>query len=124
MLKTLVISLAVTLVIELFLAFILKVRNRKGLLVVLLVNILTNPLAVLIHELLGMRFFGNTMLLCTAVIEIAVTASEAMIYMSFSKQEKYGIKRPVLLSVVSNTFSFFAGVGLKLIADGKLANIL
>ena len=93
------ISLLLTLAIELPIGFYMGIR-RRNLLIVLLVNILTNPAAVLLHWL----GIGQIPL------EAAVVLVEALIYVWFSKDEKWDIPRPVLLALVSNGISWGTGL--------------
>ena len=44
--KIIIIALLITILVELTIAFIFKIRNKKDLLNVILVNLLTNPLLV------------------------------------------------------------------------------
>ena len=72
-------------------------------LLVLLVNLLTNPAAVLICHL-GIPELP---------VELAVMAVEAFVYTSFSKDERWQITHPVILSVSANVIAWFAGILLQ-----------
>ena len=72
-------------------------------LLVLLVNLLTNPAAVLICHL-GIPELP---------VELAVMAVEAFVYTSFSKDERWQITHPVILSVSANLIAWFAGILLQ-----------
>ena len=98
------ISLALTLALELPLARMLGLRGRKHLLLVLLVNVLTNPAAVLLHYL-GMPQLP---------VELGVVAVEAWIYAAFSRTEGWEVPRPVILAVVCNSVSWFTGILLQM----------
>lgn len=87
------VSLALTLAIELPVAFLWGLRGRQ-LAVVALANVMTNPLAV------ALSWVG----LPQIPIEIAVVCAEALAYRGFFE------KRPVLLAAVSNALSW--GIGL------------
>ena len=99
------ISLLLTLLLELSIARCMGIRGRKYILLVVLVNVLTNPAAVLLHWL-GLPQIP---------IELAVIAAEAGVYLWFSKDETWHISHPLLLSVLANGISWSAGLLIKLI---------
>lgn len=101
-----IISLGLTLFLELLLALLWGIRKRDLLLVVL-VNLLTNPLVVFTHGLLLPHGF----LLHTVLPELCAVATEAAIYC----RKKNRIPQPVLFGVLANGFSYGAGVLLQLI---------
>lgn len=94
------ISLALTIILELLAGFCFGYKSGKTLLLVLLVNILTNPVAVLLHWL-GVPQIP---------IEIAVIFFETIIHLWFSKDEKWTIPHPVLFPVVANCSSWSVGL--------------
>ena len=94
------ISLLLTLALELPAAYCFGYRSIRKLLLVLLVNVLTNPAAVLLHWL------GIAQL----PIEIAVVLVEALVYVWFSKDEKWNVPYPVLLAVTANCISWGTGL--------------
>ena len=100
--------LGCTVVIEGVLAFLCGVRRRADQLVVLLVNVLTNPLLVSLGYLLLLRFGKTAYNAGTAVMEIAVVLIEGRIYRTFLTQRKH----PFLLSLFLNAGSFLIGLGL------------
>lgn len=102
-------SLLLTLVLELPIAWCMGLRGRRLLLLVVLVNILTNPVAVLLHWL-GVPQIA---------IEAAVIAVEAAVYCSFSHDDQWIIPHPVLLAWVANSVSWVLGVLIQWIG-GKL----
>lgn len=106
------VSLGATLVIEILLALIFGVRNKKGLLIVFLVNTLTNPAAVLICWLADLYFFYGFEFLVEIAVEIAVVVVEAKIYMMFVYNEEFKIRYPVRMAVVCNLVSWFTGIVL------------
>lgn len=111
LLKMFGISLLLTLGIEWAIAFLWGVRRKKEWLLITLVNIVTNPLAVLSYWLYRIYVAGPSIAV-QVVIEIIVVLAEALIYRSFAKEEGWQLKNPVLLAVVSNIISW--GVGLLL----------
>lgn len=103
------ISLLLTLLIEWFVTFCWGLRGKKAFLLVTLVNIVTNPAAVLTYWLYRVYCAGTSMVV-QVIIEIVVVVVEALIYRSFAGEKDYKIRRPVVLAVVANAFSW--GVGL------------
>jgi hypothetical protein len=101
---TFVISLFLTLAIELPLAFLWGLRGR-ALVIVTLANIMTNPLAVALHTAMGIPQLP---------IEIGVVAAEAVVYRTFSRTPGWQIGRPFWLAFVSNTVSWGLGLLLQL----------
>ncbi len=95
---SLAVSLALTLLIELAFAFVMRVKGRD-LLVVLLANCLTNPPVVLLHHLLG----GTVLII--AVLEVSAVLVEWGCYRAATD-----IKRPLLFSLTANAISY--GLGL------------
>lgn len=94
------VSLTMTLIVELAIGLCFGYRSRKEILLVFLVNVLTNPAAVLLHWL------GVSQI----PIEIAVVFLEAMIYVWFSKDENWKIPRPICFALTANVISWGAGL--------------
>lgn len=99
-----VISLIITIILELSAAAVVGLRGRDLLLTVI-VNLLTNPAVTASFYILS----GTTELPEPPIktfLEISAIVTEWLIY------RKYGenIKRPLLLSVGLNGFSFFSGM--------------
>ena len=104
--KVMLISLSITIVIEISFAFILKYRN-KDLVNVLLVNILTNPLLnsiiVAINYYYGLKYRNIALL----ILEILVVIIEGFIYQKYLDRKKIN---GYLLSLILNIASY--GIGL------------
>lgn len=94
------ISLLLTLVLELPVAYCFGYRSAAQLLLVMLVNVLTNPAAVLLHWL-GISQFP---------IEIAVIFVEMGIYVWFSKDGKWNVPYPAFFAVAANCISWSTGL--------------
>ena len=104
MLKSMVVSLLLTLVLEGLFACLWGLRSRRELTVVALVNIMTNPAVVLLyHTCVGL--FGWSPILVTAVLESAAVLAEWIAYRACSEV----LKRPFLFALLVNAFSY--GVG-------------
>lgn len=104
------VSLALTVIIECAIAFLLRVRGRKEVLLVVLVNLLTNPPAVLCNWLFGLYLPDWPKILVQLGIETVVILTEALIYRSFAKDDGWAVGRPVLLSVTANGCSWLLGL--------------
>lgn len=102
-------SLLLTLLIEWFVGFWWGLRSQKTFLLVTLVNIATNPAAVLTYWLYRVYWADSSMVVQIG-IEILVVVVEALIYRSFSKEEDYRIKWPVALAIVANVVSWGVGI--------------
>lgn len=102
-------SFFITLSVEFLVAILFGIRTKRGLLLVFLMNLLTNPMAVFIH-LCGMTLlpFWNTW--CQVGMEVGVLILEAFIYVLFSRKDDFHIKKPILLATVANVTSFGCGL--------------
>ncbi len=100
MLKTLAISLLLTLLLEALLALLWGVRDRRDWLLLLAVNAATNPLVVSLHRLWGGGFW------VTAGLEAGAVLAEALAYGRWGRDT-----RPAFLfSLCANCFSYFTGL--------------
>lgn len=100
--------LGTTIVIEGTLAFIWGVRKAADQLIVLLVNVLTNPLLVSLGYLILFRFGRTGYDIATAAMEITVVFVEGWIYKKILTRQKH----PFWLSLFLNAGSFLIGLGL------------
>lgn len=98
------ISLGLTLAFELVLALLWRVR-RRDLILVALVNVLTNPMVVLLHGLL----MSYGLLFHTILPEIWAVFTEALIYC----RRKNDIRKPILFAIAANSFSYTVGLLLQ-----------
>lgn len=105
LLKVFGISLLLTLLLEWIFALAWGLRGKKVFLLVTLVNIVTNPAAVLTYWLYGI-FIGKALAAVQICIEIVVVTAEALIYRSFAQEESFGLKRPVWFAVLANGLSW------------------
>lgn len=103
MIEALLPSLLLTQLFELPFAWLWGAR-KMDLLVVLLMNILTNPLVVIWHYATWEQGF----FVCTVMPELAAIITEAILLRKFTKNTPY----PVLLGIFLNLFSYSAGVVL------------
>ncbi len=102
------ISLGLTLLLETGLALLLKIR-KKNLVPVILVNIISNPIAVYI------TYFGNISFPWVLFIEAAVVLFEGLIYYVLNRNEIFEIPGPFLKALILNCFSYTAGIVINLL---------
>ena len=109
------VSLGLTIIIECSIARVWGLKSRKEMLLVLLVNILTNPAAVfcvwICNGYLGREFS----FLFQCVIEFVVVVVEAKVYSGFGREEGWNIKKPLQFSIIVNMISWLSGVVLQYI---------
>jgi len=79
-------------------------RNKKDLLLVILVNTLTNPIVVLLYWIAYYNTNWNTVLVLIP-LEVFAVLTEGFIYSRYA----VSIKRPFLFSLAANAFSFTLG---------------
>ena len=101
------VSLILTIILECSAAWILKIREKKDMLNVVLVNVFTNPLVVCFTFLAGFFYGADARIGATIYLEIFALVSEALIYrktLSFKKLN------PFLLSLILNATSYLSGL--------------
>lgn len=99
-------SFLITLVIETTVAYILKIKDKKDILNVILVNLLTNPLlnAIIITINIFIGIFERNIVLL--ILEISIIFIEGFIYhkvLNYKKINAY------LLALILNFSSYFIG---------------
>lgn len=105
MLKPLLLSLALTLVLEGVYGLIWRLKERRDWLLLLLVNVVTNPIVVTLYYCVSSHWAF------VAALEAAVVLAEWLAYRKWGRDT-----RPALLfSLCANCFSFFAGLLLNYI---------
>jgi hypothetical protein len=105
----LAISLALTVILETGFFIAIGKRGKKDLLLVVMVNILTNPAVVLIYRLT--IFYTNlNAVLVVIPLEVFAVLTEGYCY------KKYGhdFKRPYLFSLSANMLSYGTGLLIQL----------
>lgn len=105
------VSLALTVAIESVVAYLFRMRGRKNILLVVLVNLFTNPPAVLCNWLCALYLPGYRRIPVQLGIEAAVILTEALIYYSFAKENcRRPVRKSVLLSLAANGCSWLLGL--------------
>lgn len=107
MIESLIISLILTIIIELGVSILLGIRKKDDIYIVILVNICTNPVVVYIANCI--MLFNNDILynVIVGVMEIIVVIVEYILYKKYLEHYK---KSPFMLSLINNAVSF--GIGL------------
>lgn len=99
------ICLSSTIVIELIMSLLLGMRNKKDILNVTLVNIMTNPLVVsILMYITYNRLFNTT--ISIIILEILVILTEGFTYKKVLTFDKIN---PYVLSLILNISSYFIG---------------
>lgn len=101
------VSLGLTLLLELPVAYYWGLRSRHDLTVAVLVNVLTNPAVVLLNGLLSATPWWAVQL----PLEAAAIAVEGFCYRHCGEN----IRRPYLISLCANCISYGAGLVLNAI---------
>ena len=110
LLTALLISLGLTLVFETGFFLLTGKRNKKDLLLVVLVNTLTNPLVVLLYWIAYFNTNWNTVIIIIP-LELFAVLTEGYIYKKYAQS----INRPFLFSLAANAFSFTLGFLIQLV---------
>jgi len=98
--------LILTVLIETLIAFILGYR-KKDLINVILVNIMTNPIVVMIPVYFNVKYGIVERNIALGILEIVTLFVEGFIYYKFLEKRKIN---PFLLSLILNFSSYIVGV--------------
>lgn len=103
--RTLLISLGLTELIEFAFAYTIGLRGSKDLILIALVNVMTNPAVVLLNAILTRKTELPHLLILVA-LEAAAILTEGAYYRRYADN----IRRPFLFSFGANAFSYFMGL--------------
>ncbi len=92
-----------TIIIEIILGLIFGIKNKKGIITIIGVNILTNPIVVFIYSLITK---SSVRIIVLTVMEIIVVLVEGLIYKRKLLNKKIS---PFLLSSILNLCSYLFG---------------
>lgn len=95
-----------TIIIEVVMAFILKVRDKKDYLNIMLVNIITNPIVVSLPIFIYVKYGYNEYIISLIALELLTVLTEGLIYLKVLKYKKIN---PILLSLMLNASSYLIG---------------
>lgn len=99
-------ALICTIIIEVCVALLLKVRNKKDILNIVLVNCLTNPLVTSIPVYVNIRYGVMQRHVTLGTLEIITLIVEGYIYLKVLNYKKIN---PFILSLILNLSSYLIG---------------
>lgn len=98
--------LLLTIIIETTIALILGVKNKKDILTVILVNVLTNPIVVSIPVFMYVFYGYNAEIISLIILEIITVFLEGYIYYKYLVYKKINV---FILSLILNFMSYVIG---------------
>jgi hypothetical protein len=98
--------LVCTIIIEVIIAYILKIRDKKDILNIILVNIVTNPIVVSLPILMLVKYGYKVRLNTLIFLEILTVIVEGLIYLKVLKYKKIN---PFIISLILNLSSYLIG---------------
>lgn len=104
--KSMIFCLSITIVIECFVAFILKVKDLKDYINIITVNFMTNPLVVSIPVYFNIIYGVKYRNIAYYLLEIFAIISEGYVYKKYLKYNKIN---PFIFSFILNIISCLAG---------------
>lgn len=113
MLKTLAVSLALTLALEGVFALIWGVKSRRDWFLLLAVNAVTNPIVV------GLYHYGGGGVPLTAALEASAVLAEWLVYRKWGQSTHPAF----LFSLCANCFSYFCGLILNMVFGSLLGGM-
>lgn len=99
-------SLVCTIIIELLVAILLGIRNKKDILNVILVNVITNPLVAVIPVYFNCFYSLKMRNIVLIILEILTLIFEGYVYRKYINYKKIN---PFILSLILNSCSYFIG---------------
>ena len=107
MIISLIVSLLLTIIIEISISFIIGIREKEDLKVVFWTNVLTNTVVVYIANCV--KLLNNNVIynIIVFIMEVLVIIVEFSIYKKFLDYKK---KSPLLISSINNIISFSLGI--------------
>ncbi len=111
-----VVSLGLTLVLE-GIPVALQSKNKDWVIYVMLVNIMTNPLANLIFNGMKPLVEGEMKVILIVATEVAVVVGEALLFFAYRKKQRRRLKEMslracFLYALVLNAFSYLGGLAI------------
>lgn len=99
--------MCLTIIIELIVSFIIGIRNKEDIKVVIWANIFTNPVVVYLANCI--KLLNNNLIynIVVIIMEITVVIVEFIIY---KKYLKFKEKSPLFISSINNIISFLLGI--------------
>ena len=110
--QIMIFCLANTIIIELIIAYILKIRNKKDFINIVLVNIVTNPIVSSIPYIIYLFFGIMYRIISLIILEIWAFVTEGLIYKKYLNYKKIN---HFILSLILNLSSYTFGVIIDLV---------
>jgi len=98
--------LILTIIIEIIVALIIGIRNKKDIFNIILVNILTNPLVTSIPVYFNIKYGVFERDIALIILELFTVIIEGIIYIKFLNFKKIN---SILISIYLNACSYFVG---------------
>ena len=98
--------LLLTIIIELIIALIIGIRDKKDIINVILVNVITNPIVVLLPIIIYIKFGYTFEKISLYILEVLTVLLEGLIYKKVLKYKKIN---SFLISLILNLASFLIG---------------
>jgi hypothetical protein len=112
MVWSLIISLILTIIIELTICLLIGIRGKENIKVVICANVCTNPVVVYISNIIQLFNDGYLYISVVLVLEILAVIVEFFIYKKFLNFKKFS---PIIISLLCNSISFGTGLVLSYI---------
>ena len=110
--------IAMTILIELLIALFFRIKGRKAILTILIVNAITQ---IALNVALNLIFYFNGALayiLALVLLEIAVTIVEVVIYSLLLRKDGVPVWKSIVYALVANAVTAFAGFWLAKLLPG------
>lgn len=104
--KVILICLIATIIIEIITAFICKVRDKKDFINIILVNIITNPIVVVIPYIIYLYYGVTYRYISLFILEVLTVITEGYI---FHRVLKYNKINAYVFSMILNVSSYLIG---------------
>lgn len=98
--------LLLTIFIEVIVGILIGIRNKKDILNIVLVNILTNPLVVSIPIYVLVKYGYNYQIISLVILEVLTVIIEGFIYFKVLIYKKIN---PFIISLILNLSSYLIG---------------
>lgn len=104
--KVMLICLLLTIIIEVLVSLVLRVQDKKDIINIILVNVLTNPSVVVFPYIIGLYYGITYRYILLIILELYAFFMEGFIYKKVLKYKKINC---YLLSLILNLSSYFIG---------------
>lgn len=102
-----IICLLCTIIIELIVGIILGIRNKQDIIIIILVNIMTNPLVTSISTYFNIEYNNTSRIISLIILELLAFISEGFVY---KKTLTYKKVNPYIISLILNICSYTLGL--------------